>query len=161
DMTPRGNGVSRLSPGGWRGNWFSALTRQASRLAALVTWERATTVAGEGHDITFGGRLAMRRLSGSRADTPVAVADTRGGLVRSVTFGPASSFAVRDYPTSLLARDVMHLTDRLQLDMGARLDHRGRHRRAPQPSGRLGVRYALDSAALTVLKAGYGSFVGN
>src|SRR5262249_32951519 len=99
DMTPRGNGVSRLSPGRWRGNGFSALTRQASRLAALVRWERATTIAGKGHDITFGGRLAMRRLSGSVSDTPIAVEDTRGRLVRSVTFGPASSFAVRDYPT--------------------------------------------------------------
>src|SRR5262249_58157765 len=84
-----------------------------------------------------------------------------GRLVRSVTFGPATQFAVRDFPTALLARDVMHLSDRVQLDVGARLDHRGRHRRAPQPSGRLGVRYALDSSGLTVLKGGYGSFVGN
>src|SRR5262252_2052478 len=161
EMSRHGNGISRLSPAGWRGNWFSALTRQASRIAAIVTWERATTIGSKAHEITFGGRLSSRRMSGSVADIPVSVEDTRGRLVRNVTFGPASQFAVRDYPMALLARDVVHLSDRIQLDVGARLDHRGRHRRAPQPSGRLGVRYALDSAGLTVLKAGYGSFVGN
>src|SRR5207249_737858 len=62
---------------------------------------------------------------------------------------------------ALLARDVFHVSDRVQIDAGVRLDHRGRHKRAPSPSGRLGVRYALDAAGLTVLKAGYGSFVGN
>src|SRR5207253_5347070 len=70
-------------------------------------------------------------------------------------------FAVRDAPMSLLARDVWHVNDQMQLDLGGRLDHRGRHPVAPIPSGRIGVRYALDQAGLTVIKAGYGSFVGN
>jgi hypothetical protein len=161
EMEPHGSGITRLSPAGWRGNWFSALTRQASRVAAIVTWERATTIGSKGHDITLGGRVASRRLSGNVSNTAISVEDSRGRLVRSVTFGPSSQFAVRDYPMALLARDVVHLSDRVQLDIGARLDHRGRHHRAPQPSGRLGVRYALDSAGLTVLKGGYGSFVGN
>jgi len=161
EMARHGSGIARLSPGGWRGNWFSALTRQASRVAAIVTWERATTIRSKAHDITLGGRLSSRRMSGSVGDIPVSVEDTRGRQVRSVTFGPASQFAVRDFPMALLARDVIHLSDRLQLDVGARFDHRGRHRRAPQPSGRFGVRYALDPSGLTVIKGGYGSFVGN
>jgi carboxypeptidase family protein len=161
EMAPHGTGISRLSPAGWRGNWFSALTRQASRVAAIVTWERATTIWSKGHDITLGGRFTSRRLSGRVSNTPINVEDTRGRLVRSVTFGPATDFTVRDYPMALLARDVVHVNDRVQVDAGARLDHRGRHRRAPQVSGRLGVRYALDPAGLTVLKGGYGSFVGN
>jgi hypothetical protein len=161
DTTPRGSGTARLSPSGWRGNWFSALTRQASRVAAIVTWERAAMFGSKAHDITIGGRAASRRLSGSVSNTPVAVDDTDGRLVRTVTFGPASQFVVRDYPMAVLARDVVHLNDRLQFDLGARLDHRGRHRRAPQPSARAGVRYALDASGLTVLKGGYGSFVGN
>jgi carboxypeptidase family protein len=161
EMAPRGSGVSRLSPAGWRGNWFSALTRQASRIAAIVTWERTAVFGSKTHDVTLGGRAASRRLSGRVSNLPVAVEDTHGRLVRSVTFGSGSEFLVRDHPMALFARDVMHLTDRLQLDMGVRLDHRGRHRRAPQPSGRFGVRYALDESGLTVLKGGYGSFVGN
>src|SRR5262249_41514616 len=116
---------------------------------------------GRTHDFTLGGKAAIRRLSGRVANGPVTVEDLEGRMVRTVTFGPATSFAVRDAPISLLARDVWHAANRVQIDMGARLDHRGRHRVAPIPTGRIGIRYALDEAALTVVKAGYGGFVGN
>jgi carboxypeptidase family protein len=161
EMRPRGSGTSYLSPAGWRGNWFSTLTRRASRVAALVTWERTALLGSRTHDFTIGGRVAARRLSASVADTPIVIEDELGRTVRTVTFGPATDFAVRDYPMALVGRDVWHVSDRVQVDAGVRLDHRGRHRRAPQPSARLGVRYALDASGLTVLKAGYGSFIGN
>jgi len=161
DMTPHGSGTTLLSPAGWRGNWFSTLTRQATRLAAIATWERSAVVKGKTHDLTLGGRIASRHLSGNVSDTPVTVEDSLGRTVRTVTFGPATSFDVRDHPTSLLARDVWHVSDRMQVDMGGRLDHRLRHNVAPQPSGRVGVRYALDPSGLTVVKVGYGSFIGN
>jgi outer membrane receptor protein involved in Fe transport len=161
EMTPHGSGTTLLSPSGWRGNWFSMLTRKATRIAAIVTFERTALLGGKTHDFTLGAKAASRRLSGRMTDGPVSVEDGQGRTVRTVTFGPASSFAVRDWPIALLARDVWHVNDRVQLDLGARLDHRGRHPVAPILSGRFGVRYALDSAGLTVIKAGYGSFVGN
>ena len=161
DMTPHGDGTTLLSPSGWRGNWFSTLTRQASRVAAIVTFERTALLRGRTHDLTFGGRTATRHLSGRVSNGPITVEDIDGRTVRTVTFGPATSFAVRDAPISLLARDVWHVSSRMQVDFGGRLDHRGRHRVAPIPSGRVGVRYALDESGLTVVKAGYGGFVGN
>ena len=161
DMTPHGSGTTFLSPTGWRGNWFSTLSRQASRVAGIVTWERSAFFKGKAHDLTLGGRIASRRLQGRVNDTPVVVEDGNGRTVRTVTFGPATTFDVRDHPTALLARDVWHINDRLQIDVGGRLDHRLRHDVAPQPSGRFGARYALDASSLTVVKVGYGSFVGN
>jgi len=161
DMTPHGSGTTILSPAGWRGNWFSTLTRQASRVAAIVTFERTSVVRGKTHDFTFGGRIASRRVSGRVTNTPVTVEDVDGRTVRTVTFGPAASYDVRDHPTALLARDVWHVTDRMQVDIGGRLDHRLRHHIAPQTSGRLGIRYSVDPSGLTVIKAGYGTFVGN
>src|SRR5205823_14006214 len=56
-------------------------------------------------------------------------------------------------------RDVWHATDRTQLDLGVRLDH-SRHG-GGTPSARAGVRVALDESGMTVVKAGYGRFVGN
>jgi hypothetical protein len=161
EMTPHGSGTTLLSPAGWRGNWFSSLTRSASRVAAIVTLERSAILRGRTHDVTLGGRLASRRLNGRVVDSPIAVEDDEGRTVRTVSFGPGTTFDVRDHPASLLVRDVWHASDRLQVDIGGRLDHRLRHRIAPQPSGRLGVRYALDQSGLTVVKVGYGSFVGN
>ena len=161
DMTPHGTGTTILSPSGWRGNWFSTLTRQASRVAAIVTFERTALLRGRTHDFTFAGRAASRHMSGRVSNGPVTVEDLEGRTVRTVTFGPATDFAVRDAPISVLARDVWHVASRVQVDFGGRLDHRGRHRVGPIPSGRLGIRYALDEAGLTVVKAGYGGFVGN
>src|SRR5439155_20741248 len=60
DMTPHGNGTTFLSPTGWRGNWFSTLTRQASRVAAIVTLERTAMLRGKTHDFTVGARVARR-----------------------------------------------------------------------------------------------------
>jgi hypothetical protein len=93
----------------------------------------------------------------------VSIADGAGRTVRTVEFGPSSNIAAHDWPVALLARDVWHTSDRVQLDLGTRLDHSGRHGRhgGASPSGRIGVRYALDEAGLTVLKGGYGSFVGS
>jgi len=161
EMTPHGSGTTYLSPSGWRGNWFSTLTRQASRIAAIVTFERTAIIGSKTHDFTVGAKAASRRLSGRMTNTPVSVEDGQGRTVRTMMFGPVASFIVRDWPMALLARDVWHVTDRVQLELGGRLDHRGRHRVAPIPSGRVGVRYALDQAGLTVIKAGYGGFVGN
>src|SRR5205823_2541607 len=83
DITPHGSGTTFLSPSGWRGNWFSTLTRQASRVAAIVTFERTAVLRGKTHDFTFGGRLASRRVSGRITNTPVAVEDLQGRTVRS------------------------------------------------------------------------------
>src|SRR5205814_9802796 len=125
EMTPHGSGTTFLSPSGWRGNWFSTLTRRASRIAAIATFERTSILRGKTHDFTLGGRAASRRLSGRVNNGPVSVEDSQGRTVRTVTFGPAAEFAVRDAPISLLARDVWHVNDRMQLDVGGRLDHRG------------------------------------
>jgi hypothetical protein len=161
EMTPHGSGTTLLSPSGWRGNWFSALTRKATRIAAIATWERAALIGSRTHDITVGAKVASRRLSGAVSDTAVAVEDAEGRTIRTVTFGSAAAFAVRDWPLAVLLRDVWHVSDRLLFELGGRLDHRGRHVGAPVPTARFGVRYAIDPDGLTVLKGGYGSFVGN
>src|SRR5581483_8870600 len=120
--------ISQLSPAGWRNNWFSTLTRKASRIAAIVTWDRVMTIGSKTHEVTFGGRAASRSVSGTVSDTPIIVEDTLGRTVRSVTFGSPTDFEVRDYPMALLARDVWQASERIQIDMGVRLDHRGRHK---------------------------------
>jgi hypothetical protein len=161
EMNPHGSGMTLLTPSGWSGNWFSRIKRQATRISAMATWERAANWRGRTHDLTIGLSAALRRLTGTVNASPVAVLDGRGRTVRTVTFGPASDYLARDAPMGILARDVWHVNDRAQIELGVRLDHRGRHPVAPVPSGRIGVRLALDSAGLTVLKGGYGGFVGN
>jgi hypothetical protein len=158
-LTPTGSGPSYLAPWGWSGNWFSTMERTATRVSATAMWERTATIGARNHDFSLSGEVSARRLSGRIAESPVIVNDVEGRMVRSVEFGGPASFGAHDRPVGLAVRDVWHLTDRLQLDAGARVDH-SRHG-GGAPSGRAGVRYALDPAGLTVIKAGYGSFVGN
>jgi len=158
-LTPAGIGPSYAAPSGWSGNWFSTVTRTGTQYNAAVTWERSATLRGRTHDFSVGGEVASRRLRGRIAESPVIVTDTLGRVMRSVEFGPPAALAASDRPVGLAVRDVWQLTERLQLDGGARVDH-SRHG-GGLPSARIGARYVLDEAGTTVIKAGYGSFVGN
>lgn len=158
-LTPNGVGPSYLSPSGWRGNWFAAVNRTAARYSAVATWERIATLRQRRHDFTVSGEVASRRLRGSVEENAIIVEDGNGRPVRTVEFEPSSTFSAHDRPIGLALRDVWQASNRTQVDGGVRLDH-SRHG-GGAPSGRVGVRYALDASGFTVIKAGYGSFVGN
>ena len=116
-------------------------------------------IGGRAHDFTLSGEVAMRRLRGTVTEGPIVVSNAVGQTVRTVEFGPSSRIGAADRPLGLALRDVWHVNERTDVDAGVRLDH-SRHGGAA-PSGRLGVRYALDESGRTVLKAGFGSFVGS
>lgn len=159
-LTPRGSGPSYLSPAGWRGNWFTHMTRRASHYSVQTTWEHAATLGAKLHEFTLGAGLARRRLSGSVTENTISIENAAGSKVREITFGPPGALSVNDRPLNLTLRDVWHVSDRLQIDAGGRLDRNSSYG-GSAPSGRIGVRLAFDQADRTVVKAGYGSFVGS
>jgi hypothetical protein len=156
--TPNGVGPSVSTSFGWSHNWFTTEDRVATRVAASGTWERAFTLGGRSHEIGFTGELASRRLRGHVADGPVQVFAPNGRLVRSVEFGGPASIGAGDIPVAAVARDLWHALPRLDIEAGARVDYS--HYGGAFPSGRTGFRLALDASDTTVLKGGYGSFVG-
>ena len=158
-LSPNGSGPAYLSPAAWSGNWYASVRRHAYRYTASATWEHTRLVASQPHDLTITGGIAARSMNGTVANSPVEVVDAAGRLVRQVTFGPASAFSTQDWPVRLAVRDVWQPGDRATIDAGVRLDYVRRHG-GGTPSGRVGLRYALDDAGRTVLKAGYGSFTG-
>jgi hypothetical protein len=159
ELTPKGDGPSFLAPDGWTGNWFSTMSRTSTRYSASATWDRTAILGGRSHNFSLSGEVAARRLTGRIAESPVVVRDLEGAVVRSVVFGPAANLGANDRPVGLAMRDVWQITDRLQVDAGARVDHSRYGGGAP--SARVGLRYAFDPSGITVVKAGYGSFVGN
>ncbi len=153
-----GNGPSRLSPAGWRDNWFAQVARNSIRYSMSAALERPVASSFGSHDVTVSGSIRARRLRGSVAEGPVLVENEGGDLVRSVHFGQSSSLSAHDWPYDLALRDVWRLNSHLQLDGGVRVD--GINRYGMLPSARVGFRYALDEAGLTVVKGGAGNFVG-
>jgi hypothetical protein len=128
------------------------------RYTAVAAWERVKTLGRHTHDVTLSGEAAWRRLNGSVDEAPVRVQDLDGTVVRAVDFGPAAAIGARDRSAAFVARDVWQLSRRLTIDGGGRVD--GSAEADTRPSGRVGVRLGLDSSGATVLKAGYGSFIG-
>ena len=157
-MRPGGSGLSRLSPDGWRDNWFARVTPASIRYSLSATLERSVATGVGTHDLTGVASIRPRRLRGSVTEEPVLVENERGDLVRSVRFGLPSSLSAHDLPYELALRDVWRVNGRLQIDGGIRVD--GINRYGVLPSGRVGFRYALDDAGATVIKGGVGNFVG-
>src|SRR5262249_11845874 len=125
-----------------------------------ATWDRVLTANERPHAVTLTGRYAQQRLRGAIVESPVHVEDAARRLVRRIEFGPRSTTAAHDRPMSLAARDVWTLSARLQVDAGARVEHDGSYGGAV-PSARAGVRYAVDADGVTIVRAGYGSFIGS
>jgi outer membrane receptor protein involved in Fe transport len=159
ESTPKGDGPSFLAPDGWTGNWFSTMSRRSTRYSVAATWDRTAILHGRSHNFSLSGEVAARRTAGRIAESPVVVTNMAGSVVRSVEFGAPASLGANDRPVGLALRDVWQVADRLQLDAGLRVDHSRYGGGAP--SARAGIRYAIDPGGVTVIKAGYGSFVGN
>jgi hypothetical protein len=158
-VSPNGSGVARLSPAGWQGNWFATIDRRAIRYSAAASWDHTTATRTGMHAVTIGSSITPRRLSGSVLENTLAVENAAGETVRTIDFAGASSIAARDARIGAWLRDVWHAHERLEIDAGARVDANTKVG-GTAPSARAGVRYALDRAGLTVLKAGVGRFVG-
>ena len=160
ELVPNGGGASWISPIGWSRNWFAHFSRHSARYSAEGVWSRTLKSPGGSHDLTLSGGVNTRSLTSTSAEGPVRVESTTGNLVRTVDFDDMSRVSVRDTIVDLAARDVWRLHERFQVDAGVRVD--GARQYGPiAPSVRSGVRYTLKTKALTVIKAGVGTFVGN
>ncbi len=158
EINPNGDGLARLSPEMWSGNWFSRTSRTATRYSGSATFERVAKVAGRSHDLALAAEATASNLTGSLDETSIVVTDPDGRTVRTVDFGGAATLNADDSTVGLAVRDVWHFNDQLQIEAGARVD--SSKIADTTPSGRLGFRYALDPGNRTVVKGGYGSFVG-
>ena len=123
-----------------------------------MTWDRVQTLRGRVHEFTVRGEVASERMTGEITEGPVQVVNGDGAMVRSVVFDGRSAFGANDHPASLALRDVWHVTPRVDLDAGARVDYS--HYGGAVPSARAGTRWVLTNEGTTVLRLGFGSFTG-
>jgi hypothetical protein len=130
------------------------------RWSLAATLERTFLIRRRAHLLTLTSGLAAQQLTGAVSENDVLIEDAAGRPVRRVEFGPAGSLGASDHPLGVAARDVWEATDRLQVDAGVRVDHDTSYG-GPTPSARAGIRYELNERGSTVLKAGYGRFVGS
>jgi len=155
---PNGSGVATLAPSGWRDNWFAEWSRASRRLSGSVGWDQPTLVRGSLHEFGVTAELSAVRTSGQVAEREIQVRSSAGALLRHVGFAGPSTLSASDTTASVALRDVWHLHPRAEVDAGVRVDT---SLLAPAvPSARVGLRYMLDDAGRTTVKAGIGRFVG-
>ena len=159
---PNGQGISHLSPDGWRGNWFASVERRSVALRG-----QGGVAADEGDRVDaarfHGGRRVRHATSPrlGRGDLHRGARCRRASRTAGRIRTAQSEHSIRGHaalvfrPRRLAARRPADPRRR-----NARVDGGSGHARAT-PSARGGVRYALDESARTVIRGGYGSFVAS
>jgi hypothetical protein len=156
-FVPHGQGSAVVSPGGWRQNWFSAVTHHGTRGLFSITWDRTGIAALGTHTFSIVGEIRRRAMTAHIAHSPVEIEDDDSRLVRRIDFGSGANVDVTDAIPGVGVRDQWQVNSRLQFDLDCRVDWL--HGAAVSP--RFGARYALDEAGTSVLKGSVGRFVGH
>jgi hypothetical protein len=159
DLAASGSGVARLTPEGWRQNWFTALSTSGNRRSLSVMWDHAGSTALGSHTISVTADVRHRAMVDTRQYHPISIEDSNGQVVRAIQFGNPADLKVGDNLGGFGIRDVWVAGPRLTLEAGGRLDW-GSRGAGWTPSPRAGVSYRLDEDGRTVIKASAGRFVG-
>src|SRR5581483_3223238 len=146
-----------LTPEGWQRNWFSSVDVTGRRTAVSATWDRAGLVAHGSHSVSATLRVHHRAMDGTLADKTIRVTNEDGMLVRLVEFGAAGPLDPSELNVGGGVRDLWDVNGRLQLDLGARLDGGAA---TPVAAPRFGLRYLVDEAGRTTLRASAGRYAG-
>ena len=158
DIVPQGAGEPVLAPEGWRRNWFSAVDVRARRVALSATWERAGLKGAGNHDVSSTVRVYRRVMDGAVTSLPITVVDPNGARVRRIEFGPSVQLDPAEINWGAGVRDLWDVSDRLQLDLGFRVD--SGHRQPSVMGPRFGMRFLVDEAGRTTIRASLGRYAG-
>lgn len=149
-----------ITPDGNLGNYFN----RQSRRSRTYQWVESliTTVdgaAGE-HLLKVGTDVLQVGYDGTSASSPVDVLGEDGRLIQRIVFGAPGLVArqrVSSTELAVIGQDHWRVNDRLELELGGRVDRDGVLRRW-NLTPRSGFALGLQSQAQTVLRGGIGLF---
>ncbi|MFB3905389.1 MAG: TonB-dependent receptor domain-containing protein [Acidobacteriota bacterium] len=105
-----------------RGNYYRFASSLARRFQFAVT---ATLPVQQGfgrHELKWGIEADRTAWHSSAARGPIKVFNSRGRVIREVSFATTSPFALRDLQIGTFLQDRWSLSDRLLLELGSRFD---------------------------------------
>ena len=159
DLQPQSAGPMVYAPQSQSGGFFSTQERDVNSLqfveALTISRERW---AGE-HVFKFGFDLQHSWLDGTDTGHEIQVARADGSLAEQTTFGPTTTQPqVRATEVSLFAQDRWRVNDRLNFELGFRMDRDGVAERVNY-SPRVGMAVSLLPDGQGILRGGVGKFV--
>ena len=97
-------------------------------------------------------------MDGAVTNLPITVVDPTGKKVRTIEFGPAGRLDPDEVNWGVGIRDLWDVSTRFQVDLGLRID--GGWRQSSVLAPRFGLRYLVDKAGRTTVRASLGRYAG-
>lgn len=159
EVWAQGTRGMEIGVGGRGGNFFNDQLRdtRSSQLSAVVTMSHEG-FSGE-HLVKLGADFLHADFSGRSASRPVLVRRADGSVSQVIEFDPPSAQGSAGADLAFFGQDRWRASDRLLLELGARLDRDGVLRRW-ELAPRVGASVSLLPGGRSVLRGGAGLFVG-
>lgn len=153
-----GAGNSILSPDGWHQNFFAEVRDTGIRRSASAAIDRSGLTAAGTHTVSVSLDVRERSMTGSITTHPIEIQDATGRVVRLIQTAQVPLLSASDVVAGIGVRDLWAPAPRLQIDLNVRGDLPSAG--SADLSPRLGMSYAFDDTARTVVKGTIGRFVG-
>ena len=144
-----------ITPEGWGGNYFNTWTRNAHQFEALPILQLPRKAWHGSHELKVGADFTRRTYTGTSQSRPVQLLREDGSLAQRIDFESSGGLEGKDHDIAEFVQDHWMLSDRLALDLGARLSSQSLGRSAAL-APRAGMAYSLNSK--TLVRAGTGLF---
>lgn len=153
----QGPGDTLVTPDGLGGNYFNAWERTSNQQEALETFQTPMKEWLGKHQLKVGGDFIHRDFDGFSRSHPVLLLREDGSVAERIDFTGPGLLAASNTQVAAFVQDHWALSDRLAVDLGGRFFGQTNGESADF-APRLGVVYALDSSARTILRGGIGVF---
>ena len=146
-----------LTPTGIGGNYFNTWGRNGHQEEGRATFTLPTKQWAGNHEMVLGADVIHRDFTGSTQSHPVQILRNDGSPAENIGFSGPGNLSATDTTTSGFAQDHWIFNNRLAATLGVRYfgETNGN---SVNFAPRLGVVYALDDSANTVLQGGVGMF---
>lgn len=159
DTYSHGNGPADmlLTPTGIGGNYFNTWTRSATQDEGQMIFGFPTKEWLGKHELSVGTDIIHRYFDGISQSHPVLLLQNDGTPAERIDFAGVGNLSAADTQVSGFGQDHWVMNNRLALTLGARYFGQT-NGEAADFSPRLGIVYALDRSAKTILRGGIGTF---
>lgn len=146
-----------LTPTGISGNYFNTWGRNGHQEEGLAVFNLAAKQWAGSHEVSFGSDVIHRDFTGSSQSHPIQILRNDGSSAQRIDFTGPGNLNANDTSVAGFAQDHWIFSNRLAATLGLR--YFGETDGNPVNfAPRLGMVYALDQSARTVLQGGIGIF---
>jgi hypothetical protein len=146
-----------LTPTGIGGNYFNTWARNGHQEEGQTVLSLPARQWAGSHEASFGANVIHRDYTGVSQSHPVQILRSDGSSAERIDFSGSGNLSANDTSGAGFAQDHWIINNRLAATLGLRY-FGATNGNAVNFAPRLGVVYALDQGARTVLQGGVGMF---